>query len=61
MEEQQILIVDDEAVNREILKSMFEEYDRLEAENGREAIAKIAEPQSGAYLIGRFDACDDGV
>ena len=42
MEEQQILIVDDEAVNREILKSMFEEYDRLEAENGREASAKIA-------------------
>ncbi|MDE7311783.1 MAG: response regulator [Eubacterium sp.] len=42
MEEQQILIVDDEAVNREILKSMFEEYERLEAENGKEAIAKIA-------------------
>ena len=42
MEEQQILIVDDEAVNREILKSMFEEYDRLEAQNGEEAIQKIA-------------------
>lgn len=42
MNKQQILIVDDEAINREILKSMFEEYDRLEAENGREAIAKIA-------------------
>ncbi len=42
MEKQQILIVDDEAVNREILKSMFGEYERLEAENGREAIAKIA-------------------
>lgn len=42
MEEQQILIVDDETVNREILKTMFEEYDRLEAENGREAIEKIA-------------------
>lgn len=42
MEKQQILIVDDEAVNREILKSMFEEYDRLEAENGEEAIQKIA-------------------
>ena len=33
MEEQQILIVDDEAINREVLKSMFSEYDRLEAEN----------------------------
>lgn len=42
MEKQQILIVDDEAINREILKSMFGEYERLEAENGREAIAKIA-------------------
>lgn len=42
MEEQQILIVDDEAINREILKTMFEEYDTLEAENGREAVAKIA-------------------
>lgn len=42
MEEQQILIVDDEAINREILKSMFEEYDMLEAENGEEAIRKIS-------------------
>lgn len=42
MEEQQILIVDDEAINREILKTMFEEYDTLEAENGREAVEKIA-------------------
>ncbi len=42
MEEQQILIVDDEAINREVLKSMFSEYDRLEAENGKEAIEKIA-------------------
>lgn len=42
MEEQQILIVDDEAINREILKTMFEEYDILEAENGREAVEKIA-------------------
>lgn len=42
MEEQQILIVDDEEINREILKSMFEEYVTLEAENGKEAITKIA-------------------
>lgn len=41
MNKQQILIVDDEAINREILKTMFDEYDRLEAENGREAIEKI--------------------
>ena len=42
MNKQQILIVDDEAINREILKTMFDEYDKLEAENGREAVAKIA-------------------
>lgn len=42
MEEQQILIADDEAINREILKPMFEEYNTLEAENGEEAIRKIA-------------------
>lgn len=41
MNKQQILIVDDEAINREILKTMFDEYDRLEAENGREEIEKI--------------------
>ena len=51
MEEQQILIVDDEAVNREILKSMFEEYDRLEAENGREAIAKIAASRNLVLIL----------
>lgn len=42
MDKQQILIVDDEVINREILKSMFTEYERLEAENGKEAIEKIA-------------------
>ena len=29
MNKQQILIVDDEAINREILKTMFDEYDKL--------------------------------
>lgn len=51
MEEQQILIVDDEAVNREILKSMFEEYERLEAENGKEAIAKIAASRNLVLIL----------
>lgn len=51
MEEQQILIVDDEAVNREILKSIFEEYERLEAENGREAIAKIAASRNLVLIL----------
>jgi len=51
MEEQQILIVDDEAINREILKSIFEEYDRLEAENGKEAIAKIAASRNLVLIL----------
>ncbi len=51
MEEQQILIVDDETVNREILKTMFEEYDRLEAENGREAIEKIASSRNLVLIL----------
>ena len=40
---QQILIVDDEEVNREILKEMFKdgEYNLIEAENGQEAISKL--------------------
>ncbi|MCM1038051.1 MAG: response regulator [Ruminococcus sp.] len=42
---QQILIVDDEEVNREILKEMFRDgtYDLLEAENGEDAIARLSE------------------
>ena len=47
MEKQQILIVDDESINREILMAMFEdEYDRLEASNGQEAISKIEESKN---------------
>lgn len=51
MEEQQILIVDDEAINREVLKSMFTEYDRLEAENGKEAIEKIAASRNLVLIL----------
>ena len=42
---QQILIVDDEEINRAILMEMFEssgdDYELLEAANGREAVAQI--------------------
>ncbi len=51
MEEQQILIVDDETINREVLKSMFTEYDRLEAENGKEAIEKIAASRNLVLIL----------
>ena len=51
MEEQQILIVDNEAINREILKSMFEEYDTLEAENGEEAIREIAHSRNLVLIL----------
>jgi len=41
-EKQQILIVDDEEINRVILKEIFQdEYEVLEAENGKDAIYKI--------------------
>lgn len=47
MDKQQILIVDDEEINREILKEMFsadlDKYDLLEAGNGREAVRQIEE------------------
>lgn len=45
MEKQQILIVDDEEINRAILMEMFhdclDEYELLEAENGRQAVDQI--------------------
>ena len=42
MDKQQILIVDDEEINRAVLHEMFrEEYDILEAENGQDAIFHI--------------------
>ncbi len=51
MEKQQILIVDDEAINREILKSMFGEYERLEAENGKQAVEKIAASRNLVLIL----------
>lgn len=51
MEEQQILIVDDEAINREVLKSMFDEYDRLEAANGKEAVERIAKSRNLVLIL----------
>lgn len=42
MERQQILIVDDEQINREVLSEIFrDEYDTIEASNGQEAIFEI--------------------
>lgn len=45
MDKQRILIVDDEEINRAILAEMFcendDEYELLEAENGREAVRQI--------------------
>lgn len=51
MNRQQILIVDDETINREILKTMFVEYDMFEAENGREAVQAIADHVYDLVLI----------
>ena len=49
MEKQQILIVDDEDINRLILDGMFEDkdtYETIEAANGREAISIIEKEQN---------------
>ena len=47
MEKQQILVVDDEEINRMILMEMFhdnqDEYELLEAGNGAEAVRQIEE------------------
>ena len=52
MTKKQILIVDDEEINREVLKDMFhEEYDRLEASDGREAILQIARNQDLVLVL----------
>ena len=51
MEKQQILIVDDEEINRAVLMEMFQnQYDTIEAENGEDAISKI-EKYPGIVLI----------
>ena len=46
-----ILIVDDSQMNREILADMLEEYEILEAENGKEAIAMLNERANDISLI----------
>lgn len=51
MNKQQILIVDDEEINRAILSSVFEEeYDVIEAANGKEAVEHI-ESDNNIVLI----------
>lgn len=52
MDKQQILIVDDEEVNRAILSGVYQdEYDILEASNGQEAIAHIENADNHIVLI----------
>lgn len=50
--EQQVLIVDDEEINRTVLKEIFKfEYDTLEAANGEEAIVQIKENEDIALIL----------
>ena len=52
MDKQQILIVDDEEVNRAILSGVYQdEYDILEASNGQEAITHIENADNNIVLI----------
>lgn len=52
MNRQQILIVDDEEINRAVLNEMFkDEYDTIEAENGQDAIAQIENNQDIALIL----------
>lgn len=52
MEKRQILIVDDEEINREVLKSMFQdEYIIYEAADGGEAISHIAKNRSLSLVL----------
>ena len=52
MDRQQILIVDDEEINRAILNEMFRhEYDMLEAANGQEAIDQIEKNQNIVLIL----------
>ncbi len=47
-----VLLVDDEPINRQILKVIISnEYDVIQAENGEEALQKIAENQNTISLI----------
>ncbi|MCM1157752.1 MAG: response regulator [Bacteroidales bacterium] len=52
MNKQQILIIDDEEVNRVILKGVFEdEYEIIEAANGQEAIAQLEKEHNIVLLL----------
>lgn len=53
MDKQQILIVDDEEINRLILDGMFddEEYEKIEAGNGRDAIAYIESSRNLVLIL----------
>lgn len=52
MDRKQILIVDDEEVNREILKLVFKShYDIIEASNGEEAIEQIQEHDNICLIL----------
>lgn len=52
MDKQQILIVDDEEVNRAILSGVFEsEYDTIEAVNGQEATAELENSQNIVLIL----------
>ena len=48
----QILVVDDEIINRELLKQMLQtEYEVILAENGKEALEKIREHKETLSLV----------
>ena len=50
--EQQVLIVDDSAINREMLAKMIEgEFGVIEAENGKECMKKLKEYGTGIALV----------
>lgn len=52
MDRQQLLIVDDEEVNRAILSGMFQhEYDILEADNGQDAIVQLENNQNIVLIL----------
>ena len=55
MDKQQILVVDDEEINRIILMQMFEdsldEYELLEAGNGLEAVEQIDKNQNIVLIL----------
>ena len=56
MDKQQILIVDDEEVNRAILSGVFEsEYSIIEAVNGQEATVALENNQNIVLIL--LDVC----